>query len=297
MLINNNIPNKILLIGGNSLLGGALVDLAKREHINLRYTSRNFSHCDAIFFEIGKNPDSLSLKNYNHLVLVAGINGFSACENDPVSAARINALGQFELAEAGMINGLTVTFISSSAVFSDQHDLPDENTCQNANTLYGSLKQSTELGIYALRKKYKVKCNIIRISKILSKTAGNVEKWITASNNNDSITVCSDTFIYPVSLNYVAQSVIKILSYNTGGTFHLSSDDQISYLDLFSKFVESKILYSNSFDRIVLKKQNKAQYFKAEFAKGLSMSGTSLATGIQPQKISECISDISLEKR
>lgn len=107
----------MLVIGGDSRLGKALIDEAARRLIKVSWTSRRPEYASVYHLDM-RCPGDLSpaaWKDASHVVIVAAITGIVRCERDP-AAWLVNADAPASIARQVVAMTRSCWFVSSDAV-------------------------------------------------------------------------------------------------------------------------------------------------------------------------------------
>jgi dTDP-4-dehydrorhamnose reductase len=197
---------------------------------------------------------------------------------------------------SGLIhNGVPVTFLSTSAVFSGQSLRPTENQKLDPTNLYGRFKADTESILIESSAALNSNFQIIRLTKIFSVFLKPVEEWITNWGSGEFVTTFRDLRISPISLDYCIESLLKIITGHSSGIFHLSGKEDFSYFEL-SLLLSSSLGFSEKLNTpsSYLNFASKIDY--TPMYAQLGMEGTTKSfPHIHPQEIQDFISDINLE--
>lgn len=104
---------KALVIGGDGFVGAALVALLRSRGHDVTATTRRRELADAPFLDLAV-PIS-AIPRADTVFIVAGVNGFQACEGNP-SAYRVNVDAPVEIARMAIGQGAFPVFVSSDSV-------------------------------------------------------------------------------------------------------------------------------------------------------------------------------------
>lgn len=227
--------NKTLIVGANGTIGSAIADEFTARNIDFDGTfSSNFQkgylHLN-LLEDLSKNDFS----RYSKVIICAGVAGKSAEQNQDI-ARLINIDGTVKLIDKIHELGGTITFISSSAVFSSEQQSSNENNTPNPQTIYG--KQKREIEEYLLHPSLnKFNPTIIRPTKVLSGNRGLIKTWL----EEKTFTTNKAVKLSPISDKFLAKVITNIQIEKKCGVFHVSG---LEILD-FEQFAEKLILRTN----------------------------------------------------
>jgi dTDP-4-dehydrorhamnose reductase len=187
----------------------------------------------------------------------------------------------------------TVVFISTAAVFDGQQPYPSEASVAGPGTRYGMQKYRVERALTeSLQQGGRVK--IIRLSKVISSAMPLLVGWRHALLRGEIIKPLSDLRLSPVSLRYVVAGLIKIALLEQCGLFHLSGKSDVSYAN-FATLLATKWGLSSSLICPSTSRDLSAHLPYAPRYPSLGMSQTEAMAQISPQKLADCIADLTAQ--
>ena len=227
----------ILIVGGTSLIGKALVEQAASEGLACASTTRRpgaEQKCSVerasrlLFLDLNDSPDVWQIPSgTKHAILCAATTGLAACEHDPVGTRATNVTATIELADRLVAKGVIVTFLSSNHVFGPDTSAPAEDSEPSPTSEYGRQKLAVERHLLE-----KIPgSQIIRLTKVISPTFPLFARWAAALASGHPIGAYSDLYFSPIALDATSTMILKIASSPHSGIFHLSAVDSISYLE------------------------------------------------------------------
>ena len=148
--VSHSAPSKLLVVGGDSLIGRGLVKYFRKQGVTVRYTSRrpNNGSADCIPLELGK---AIEVPNTPDVaILCAGVTDFRTCAEQPDATRRINVDAVLELAATLHLRGSRILYLSSNAVCEIDHQDIQSASLSPITTEYGAQKFAAERGILAL---------------------------------------------------------------------------------------------------------------------------------------------------
>jgi dTDP-4-dehydrorhamnose reductase len=216
----------LLIVGGESMIGGALAREAKHLNTPFQVTSRRR---DARWpLDLSKHPESWQLPDTSAAILCAATTSLAKCEAAPQETRKINTEATITLAENLAEQGKSIIFLSTSRVFPPWLENPCESTAPEPVTEYGRQKLAVEE--YLLRNHPAAK--IIRLSKVISPSLPLLEFWSRSLDRREPVKAFQDFFLSPIALKSSAKAILQISLGPTPGIFHLSASDAISYFEV-----------------------------------------------------------------
>lgn len=222
----------LLIVGIDSLLGTALVRSANLYGMPWQGTSRRMG-CKWRL-DLSESPENWQIPHDSKTAIIcAGITNISFCENNPESTHLVNVDATCELASRLKAIGCRVALLSSTQVF-DPHlsAPPEESSVPSPLNQYGRQKVQLEREILSLAPENLV----IRFTKVVHGDMPLVQGWKQRWGRGEPVEAYLDYYLAPLSQDFFASSTIDILRAETGGVYHLSPMDAISYYD-FAKWL------------------------------------------------------------
>jgi len=198
---------RIVVIGSTGQLGTDLVKVLKNDHEVIGLTHRDI--------EVSDYNSCLILKEHKPDVIVntAAFHKTDQCEDEPLKAFQVNALGAKNVTTISREIGAITVYISTDYVFDGSKDSPYiENDTPNPINTYGISKLAGELYTKQNPKHY-----IFRVASLFgmagaSGKGGNfVETMITKAKKNESISVVDDMWMSPTYTKDAASIIKKVL--------------------------------------------------------------------------------------
>jgi dTDP-4-dehydrorhamnose reductase len=216
----------ILVVGGTSLIGEALIHRVRDQGQEISYTSKRSGTINHL--DLSEKPEKWKIPpNVHTAILCAAVTGIANCENSPEATRAINVHATQELARLLADLGARVIFLSSNLVFPPDASAPSESCTPAPATEYGRQKLAVEEFLIS-----KIpNSQIIRPTKVVSPSLPLFLKWKDAIANQQPVEAFEDLYFSPVSLDSVAEWILKIAVLEESGIFHLSASDSISYAD------------------------------------------------------------------
>jgi dTDP-4-dehydrorhamnose reductase len=288
-MVSARLSGEVLVIGADSLIGGALMDELTLRGTSVTGTSRN-RNCAHFFLDLAGPVDLSLLPEACTVFLCAGINGFAACSEDPATAALINVCATLAVGTHYMEQGGHVVFLSSTAVFEPRSDAPDEQAAPSPNSTYGALKCATEIALLEAARISDGECSVVRMTKVLSATCSLLVKWHALGVKGKTIEAFADDFIAPVSVSYVVHGLLEVADHRLGGCFHLTGAQPVSYADLAYELGKRQLIPAALIDRT--RQSAAAQTTSLAQCNILAMPRTIRRLDIRPQPFANFLDSI-----
>jgi dTDP-4-dehydrorhamnose reductase len=216
----------ILVVGGTSLIGEALIYRARDQGQEISCTSRR-PGAD-IPLDLSDDPREWKMpSNIQHAIFCAAVTGIANCENSPEATRSVNVEAVKELSLRLSDLGAKITYLSSNLVFSPDTSAPSESSALSPATEYGRQKLAVEEFLLCKIPDSK----IIRPTKVVSPSLPLFSKWKHAILSQQPFEAFADLYLSPISIKAVAESILKIALGKDHGIFHLSASDSISYAE------------------------------------------------------------------
>jgi dTDP-4-dehydrorhamnose reductase len=223
-------PDRFLVIGGHSLLGGHLFRRWREQGREVRATTRH---------PTAEAPGLLPLdlagdvENWTPpfpagvAVLCAAMVNQEQCRRHPAEARRVNVTQTIKLARDLLDSGFFLVFLSTSAVFdgSKPSRAIGEPVCPM--TEYGRHKAEVETALAG----FSSRAAVIRLGKVVHRELSIFRSWQQALSSGKVITHFSDYFFSPVPVPRTIEVIARIAEKQLPGIWHASGLDDISYAD------------------------------------------------------------------
>tara|TARA_B100000795_G_scaffold258266_1_gene232225 strand:- start:1866 stop:2654 length:789 start_codon:yes stop_codon:yes gene_type:complete len=243
---------KILIVGIYSEIGTALNKLLLQNGYIVEGTSRDKKKLatGVSFFDL-KDPDfKLIDKNYECVIICAGVNSIIECENNYSESEKINVTNTIKLISNAIRNNSFVVFLSSSTVFDGEKEFYKYTAKTNPKNNYGKFKETVEE--YIIKKN---NCCVLRLTKVMSKKTPILRKWDNNLKQGLPIKVFSNLFISPISIDEVVSSIQILIVKRKSGIFQLGGSKEFSYFEFanfyFKNFPYSSELIKKDFNKSV----------------------------------------------
>jgi dTDP-4-dehydrorhamnose reductase len=156
--------------------------------------------------------------------LCAGIASFEACRREPALARRVNVEHTAESARRLAARGARVVLPSSTAVFDGTIARARPSDPVTPTTEYGHQKAEAE------RRVLDAGGTVLRLGKVLPPDFALFRRWRDELAAGRAIEPFRDLVLAPLGLTLALEALLAV-AHGTGGVFHLSSRDEITYAD------------------------------------------------------------------
>lgn len=213
-----------LVVGGDSLLGSALVDSLAGSDATSRRQGAGSRYLDlAAAAESWEIPHEVSVA-----FLCAAVTGERACSADPAASRSVNVEATCHLAERLLGRGAFVVFPSTSLVFDGSMVRSRIEDAVRPRTEYGRQKAEAEAALRALGDSVAV----VRLTKILSPTPALLQGWVDRLVRNEQIDPFDDMVMAPVSLRHAVHALRLVADRRLAGLSQVSASRDVSYADV-----------------------------------------------------------------
>lgn len=172
-----------------------------------------------------------------HVVIHAGaFTNVDACETDPDTAYRVNALGTHNVALACLECGAEMVHISTNEVFDGTKGEPylEFDTPNPINT-YGRTKWAGEQCVQRFLHRY----YIVRTAWLYARGGNNfVAKIIKAADERGALRVVSDEFGSPTYAPDLAEAIVKLIRTHHYGVYHFVNEGVCSRYEWAVRILE-----------------------------------------------------------
>ena len=217
----------ILVVGGDSLVGGVVAATARARGDRVLETSRRTGRIaeGALPLDLAADPASWpALPPLKGAVLCAAIARLQDCERDPVASRRVNVEGAAALARHLVALAVPTVFLSSDKEFDGRRPRRRRQDPTCPATEYGRQKAAAEAAMPA-------QVAILRLSKVVSPTLQLFQDWTRELAAGRPITPFSDLMMAPIPVELVAQTVLRLIDERQAGLFHLTGARDVDYVE------------------------------------------------------------------
>ena len=243
---------KVLIIGEGQI-GSDLYSYLKK-NINTFKTTRNIKLTNekTFYFDLEKPSYEFLQNQFTAVVICASATNISLIEKKPRKFRNINVVNTIKLIKELSKNKIFIIFLSSNTVFDGKKQFYkySDKTCPIS--MYGKYKCEVEEYLnYNLKKK---SC-ILRLTRVISKNTPIIEYWNKELNNGKIIWAYKDTFLAPVKILKVIQTIQILIKKKKNGIFQLGGNKEMSNFEFarhfykkfptFIKLIKSKAINKN----------------------------------------------------
>ena len=229
--------DQVLIIGADSLIGGALSESLKRSGKNVLGTSRRMEARleDKIFLDLEQEISFNRLpENISVAFFCAAFNSLEYCRCESVKTTRVNVDQTVKLAERLAQSGTFVVFLSTNLVFDGTVPFVKADAPLCPQTEHGRQKAEAEkriLGLGSLS-------SVVRLTKIFGPDMRLLQGWIESLQNKKVIHPFSDKVVSPLPLSLVIEVLSRVAEQRPSGIIQVSGERDITYAQLVSRLAE-----------------------------------------------------------
>ena len=222
---------KIAIIGANGQLGSDIsTELSRSGHeiVPLNHTDVEVADPASVQSVIREHAPDM-------VVNTAAMHNVEKCEEDPLQAYRVNALGPSYLAETCRDTGTVLYHISTDYVFDGLKGNPYlESDRPSPLNVYANTKLAGEHHVSAIWSRH---C-ILRVSGIYgthpcrAKGSNFVETMLRLASEREEVRVVDDEFLTPTFTEDIAVQIAEMISGEAAsGLYHVTAEGDCSWYD------------------------------------------------------------------
>jgi dTDP-4-dehydrorhamnose reductase len=226
-----NAEKRLLVIGGDGLIGRALVRSLSENHREVLGTTRRLDRVSpvSVLLDLARDVKAWAPPpNCSAAFLCAAITSQEKCRADPAATARVNVIRTAELAKSLVAAGVFVVFLSSNLVFDGLRPTPKVGDVPLPRTEYGRQKAEAEQRLLALGGQIAV----VRLSKVLHPAMPLLREWAVALRNGETIFPLSDLVCSPIPLDFALRALAKAGRGRKPGIWQISGERDVSYAEI-----------------------------------------------------------------
>lgn len=221
-------PLKVLIVGGDGLLGRALFARLSRGGQSVLTTTRREAG-DGLFLDLAADPLTWpELPDVDAAVIAGGVTSLVDCARDPAATAKINVGGTVEVVRRLADAGAHTLFLSSSQVFDGTRVLRPRNDERRPVSEYGRQKAAAEERILELG----TSIAVLRVTKVMDPTWNLLRGWRMELEKGREVHPFSNFSLAPVQTGHVISLIEHIVNGRATGIFQLSGDIDLPYAEL-----------------------------------------------------------------
>lgn len=222
---------KAVVIGANGQLGSDLVPIFSGSGMNvfpLNHDQVDVTDRDGLFIALSERKPDI-------VVNTAAMHNVEKCEEDPLGAFKVNALGSKSLAELAADLDFALVYISTDYVFSGETNRPYvESDVPAPVNSYGTSKLAGEHYVAAKTRRH----FIVRVSGLYGhhpcRAKGGlnfVQLMLKLAQERDRVRVVDDEILTPTFTEDIARQLVQLASTDAYGTYHITAQGQCSWYE------------------------------------------------------------------
>ena len=231
---------KILVIGGNGLLGSKIVKLAQTKYDCVPTHRTRALHPSSLKLDITSQEEVFHVFKTvkpNMIMHVAAETNVDRCETDRNWAWKVNAEGTANVAKACGEMNLKLVYVSTDYVFDGEKGLYTEQDTLNPINYYGLTKLKGEEFVRERCKDYL----IARTSVLFGwhPWKKNFATWaIEALRCEKGIEVVDDHFNSPTLADNLSEALLEMVEKDFNGIYHTAGSERISRYEFVVKIAK-----------------------------------------------------------
>jgi dTDP-4-dehydrorhamnose reductase len=217
-----------LIVGADSMIGGALLAHLRRAAVRVRGTTRREAVSESLLhLDLAQDCSSWQCPEpVDVAVVCAAVSNLEACSRDPVASAKINVQGISALVRNLTGQGAFVIFLSTNQVFDGSLPYRPADDPPSPMTEYGRQKAEAERRISG-----SASVAIVRLTKVLGLRNSLFEAWAKALRHGKIIHPFADMVMSPVPLSATVSVLRLFADLRRPGIFQFSGSQDISYAE------------------------------------------------------------------
>jgi len=225
------VSNRILIVGTEGFLGGALLSLGHQRGLPVCGTRRgNVQHHPDIQ-RLDLDDDLARWSPPEHCavaILCAAVTNLAACQRDPAGTRQINVRQTLRLTEKLVAAGSFVVFPSSNLVFDGTRParLAADPTCPL--TEYGRQKAAVESEFA----NYGSRVAIVRLTKVVNPHWPLIQGWIQSLRSQQPVEAFNNLVCAPIPLAVTVHGLLEIGQTRRAGIWQFSAASDVAYSDI-----------------------------------------------------------------
>ena len=283
-----------LVIGGDSVVGGSLVKALQRrgQHTISSTRRRRQTGEDQIYLDYEDSVSFTAPYGVEYVFIVAAVTSYDLCENDTQSH-QINVELIPRLAERLLRQGMFVTFVSTNLVFGGALAWPREDDPHAPGIAYARQKSLAESRLISSSARCGAldRCAVVRLTKVLDQMTPPIPTWMKNWSQGAVVEPFSDFVIAPISSRFVGDALATIAEQRACGNLHVSGAENVTYTRLAEVLAARFKVSSELIAPTTATTAGVRLPFKPKFS-GLSMEQTTQQVGIEPQSLTDVVSDL-----
>jgi dTDP-4-dehydrorhamnose reductase len=288
-----------LVVGGDSLVGGGLVEALKRRghRVVASTRRRDTAGSGRVFLDFESAEPFVAPADVHSAFVVAAATNYDRCENDPL--ARVINVELIPKSVASLLEqGLFVTFISTNSVFGGERPWPGEDDPHDAQIAYARQKSEGEVVIREAADRLGAagRLTIVRLTKIMNAAVWPLPAWFAAWARGEAVQPFADLIFAPISVRWVGEALAMLGEKRLSGNLHLSGAENVSYVRLAEALADRLGVDRSLIHPTTATEKGVHIAFKPRYS-GLGMARTTRLSGIEPQPFQALIDDLAADKQ
>lgn len=239
-MASSSLNEPVLVVGGDGLIGGALVRHLQAAGIPVLSSTRRPEAASPgrplIDLAAGIWPDfrRADAPPVRKAVICAAVARLGDCARDPAGARRANVHGTVALVRDLAEAGIAPLFLSTDKVFDGSVPRRRAGDPPCPCTEYGRQKAEAEAAVMALPG-----AGILRLAKVIHPGMALFNDWIRDLREGVPISPFADMTLAPAPVSLVVQALQRLLERDFSGIWQLSARDDASYFDVALLFAQA----------------------------------------------------------
>jgi dTDP-4-dehydrorhamnose reductase len=226
---------RIVVIGSTGQLGTDVVKVLRKEHDVIGLTHENI--------EITDYNSCLVLKQHRPDIIVntAAFHKTDQCEEEPLKAFSVNAIGARNVAAVSRETEAINIFIGTDYVFDGSKERPyTENDVPNPVNTYGVSKLAGEFFTRQSTRHYVVRvASLFGVAGSSGKGGNFVETIIAKARKNEAISVVDDMWMSPTYTRDAAMMIGNVIGAKLPyGVYHATNEGYCTWFDFAREIVK-----------------------------------------------------------
>lgn len=135
--------SRVLIVGATGLIGSAISEQLQKSNTPFLGTSRAPNGLLTKYYDLADSKSEIRFSEFSDVIICAGIAGKSV-EFNLNKSNEVNVHGTIKLIDSAYQSGCSITFISSSSVFSAAQQGAFEHNLAEPATIYGKQKKTID---------------------------------------------------------------------------------------------------------------------------------------------------------
>ncbi len=229
------LPGSVFVVGGDGLIGSALVRRLGQAGAEVFTSSRRPSGApNTVHLDLAEPASWPDFPRADAAVLCAGNTSIASCAEEKGLATRVNVEAMSELAALLSTHAKMVLLLSSNQVFDGSTARRNRTDAPCPVCEYGRQKASAEAHVLEFPGGA-----VLRLTKVLTPKVPLLLTWRESLEAGEAITPFENFPLAPVPLDFVIRSILGVLSHGNGGIYQVSGAEDLTYVDLAHTLVRN----------------------------------------------------------